>query len=145
MLAKLICTIWILIATLKCIPCAADIYVVASAALPLNQLSEQQVRKLFLGRLPLLPETQVEPEVFDLPAKHPLYEPFYSHISGMTAQKLKRYRAYYLFSGKGKVPTRIESREDLIERLENTDAGVGYTDVLDGNDKIKVLYKIKTR
>lgn len=145
MLIKSICASWIIIATLKTSPCMADIYVVASKAIPLNQLTEQQVRKLFLGRLPMLPGSQVEPEVFDLPSVHPLYEPFYSHISGMTAQKLKRYRAYYLFSGKGKLPTQLKTTQDVLKKIEEMDKGVGYIDQAVESDKIKVLYRIKTR
>lgn len=125
--------------------CMADIHIITNSHAPVDQLSEKEARKLFLGRLQLFPGTSIEPKIFDLPQEHPFFEPFYLQVTGMPLQKLKRYRAYYLFSGRGKVPSEKESLEQLIKAVAETPNGIGYTNKPIDNDKIKVLFSIEQK
>ena len=125
---------------------SADIVVVTNPENPVASLSSKEVRKLFLGRLHLYPGTEHEPLAIDQPQSSDAYREFYDVVIGISQPKLKRYRAYYLFSGKGKVPYMAESQEAVIESIQRSTFAIGYLVQPDKAllDKVKVLYRQST-
>ncbi|MAR92088.1 MAG: hypothetical protein CML06_14575 [Pseudomonadales bacterium] len=121
----------------------ADLYVITSRDNPVDTLSAQEVRKLFLGRLHLFPGTDLEPLPIDMPQQDPVYQDFYQDVVGISLPKLKRYRAQYLFSGKGKVPLEVETPLQLVGAIRQYPNAIGYVkdpqrEMLEG---VKILFR----
>ena len=125
---------------------SADIVVVTNQDNPVDSLSAKEVRKVFLGRLHLYPGTEHEPLPIDQPQSSDAYREFYDLVIGISQPKLKRYRAYYLFSGKGKVPYMAESQEAVIDSIQRSTFAIGYLVQPDKEllNKVKVLYRQST-
>ena len=125
---------------------SADIVVVTNQDNPVDSLSAKEVRKVFLGRLHLYPGTEHEPLTIDQPQSSDAYREFYDQVIGISQPKLKRYRAYYLFSGKGKVPYMAESQEAVIDSIQRSTFAIGYLVQPDKEllNKVKVLYRQST-
>lgn len=122
---------------------SADIVVVTNQDNPVDSLSAKEVRKVFLGRLHLYPGTEHEPLAIDQPQSSDAYREFYDVVVGISQPKLKRYRAYYLFSGKGKVPYMAESQAAVIDSIQRSTFAIGYLVQPEEEtlSKVKVLYR----
>ena len=106
----------------------ADLAIVVHPDNPISSLSDKDVQKIFLGRLRMFPETSMEPQTIDLPDDSALYSRFYARIAQMTPAKVRRYRAFYLFSGKGKVPQQANDQADVISKIRSDSRAIGYLD-----------------
>ncbi|MEE2731210.1 MAG: hypothetical protein VYA55_10335 [Pseudomonadota bacterium] len=126
--------------------CNADIVVIANLDNPVTSLSNKEVRRVFLGRLHLYPGTEHEPLAIDLPQGSDAYREFYDTVIGISQPKLKRYRAYYLFSGKGKIPFVVESAQAVIDSIVSSTYAIGYLVQPDEDqlNRVKVLYRQAT-
>ncbi|AUM11852.1 type 2 periplasmic-binding domain-containing protein [Ketobacter alkanivorans] len=120
----------------------ADIFVITNADNPVAQLSLKEVRKVFLGRLHLYPGTEHEPLAIDLPQTSHAYRHFYEKTVGISLPKLKRYRAYYLFSGKGKIPSEAPNSDAVVDAVKRSTYAIGYVETSAENlQGIKILYR----
>jgi len=122
----------------------ADLYVITNLENPVTQLSLKEVRKVFLGRLHLYPGTEHEPIAIDLPQTSQVYRRFYEKAVGISLPKLKRYRAYYLFSGKGKIPSEVPNSDAVVDAVKRSTYAIGYVETSEENlQGIKILYHLK--
>lgn len=126
---------------------SADIVIVTNPNNPVKQLSSKEVRKVFLGRLHLYPGTEHEPLAIDQPQTSELYRAFYEQLIGISLPKLKRYRAYYLFSGKGKIPSEVASQKAVVDAVIRSTYAIGYLQDPDAEtlQQVKVLYRSAAR
>ena len=129
----------LLLATLFTTPAVADIAIIAHPANPQSSLSEKEVQKIFLGRLRMFPDSNTETVTLDLPEESTLYSEFYEQIAKMNAAKVKRYRAYYLFSGKGRIPEQVDNQQAVIKKVMENPAAIGYVDTSEDLSQVKIL------
>lgn len=120
--------------------CVADIAVVVHPENSIDRLSKHQVKKLFLGRLRMLPGTGLEANVVDQSEQQPSFSVFYSKLIKMGPAKLKRYRAAYLFSGKGKLPQKLEDSVQVKVHVASNQSAIGYIDAELVDESVKVVY-----
>jgi ABC-type phosphate transport system substrate-binding protein len=118
---------------------SAELAVIVHPNNPLNSLSHKQVQRLFLGRMHMFPDSDVIVDSVDQKEESFVYQKFYQDVIRMSASKLKRYRAYYLFSGKGKLPapTNKKSVLDHVSKIENA---ISYVPMDQVNDSVKVVF-----
>ena len=121
----------------------ADIAVIVHPQNPLTHLSEDDLKKIFLGRLPLFPQTGQEIHPLDLPEEHATYADFYRRVLQLDGTKLKRYRAYYLFSGRGRLPAGANSVIEMIRKVSEDTAAIGYVDASLVTEQVKVLFLLE--
>ena len=118
----------------------AEMVVIVNPDNPVESLSKKDVQRLFLGRMHQFPDTNMKVESIDNSESSEEYERFYATVINMNKSKLKRYRAYYLFSGKGRLPTQIESTQKILKYISITKNAIAYTDESNINNKVKVVY-----
>ena len=126
-------------------PCSGltDTLIVTHDKNPIDSLTLKEVRKIFLGRLGMFPGTNNEPHPLDFPQDSSQFEQFYESVIGMPPAKIKRYRAYYLFSGKGKIPTEMPDINSILSALEKDHDAIAYLPATLENSNLKVLLRIK--
>lgn len=118
----------------------AEIVVVVHPDNPITSLTKKDVKRLFLGRMHNFPNSDIKVESIDHAEGSADYDKFYSSIINMNKSKLKRYRAYYLFSGKGRLPTQIKTVSKVLEYIAKTKNAIAYIDKKNITDRVKVVY-----
>lgn len=116
-----------------------DIAVIVNPKNPLAELSAAELKKIFLGRMPLYPNSNREIRAIDLPDENPLFGEFYRQVVDLDGVDLKRYRAYYLFSGRGRLPVVANTAEDVIQKVAEDQGAIGYIDGRDVTPDTRVL------
>ncbi|HEX4937779.1 MAG TPA: hypothetical protein VFX11_03835 [Candidatus Kapabacteria bacterium] len=124
-------------------PATADIAIITHPDNPVANLNQKEVQKIFLGRLRMYPESELETQAVDLPAEDPLFLRFYDTIARMNAAKIKRYRAYYLFSGKGRLPLVEPDEKHVMARVASDPSAIGYVDASLVTDQVRVVFVLK--
>ena len=120
--------------------CMADVAVIVHPESATNELTPRQVKKLFLGRMHMFPSTNIEAVPIDQKESQRTYSVFYSDLIGMTPVKLKRYRAAYLFSGKGRLPLEVDSDLQVRSYIAGNRSAIGYIDASLLDESVKVVY-----
>ncbi len=116
---------------------AADIVVIGSKDLAINSLTKEEVKNIFLGVTTKWPD------------KRKIY---FVTMKGSDAHKvfLKKYirkspsqfRAFWkkkLFTGKGKMPKMLNTEQEIVDYLAQTDGAIGYVSSATPMDNFKVI------
>ncbi len=130
----------ILISSLLAVNIQADIVVVVNPDNPIHSLSKKDIQRLFLGRLHKFPDSDMKVEPIDNSENSDDYDNFYSNVINMNKSKLKRYRAHYLFSGKGRLPTQIKSTQKIVKYVSTTKNAIAYMNRNQVTEKVRVVY-----
>ena len=117
----------------------SDVAVIVHPNNPISALSQKEIQRLFLGRMHMFPNSTTKVESVDQKEGSRVYQDFYRKVIKMSAAKLKRYRAYYLFSGKGKLPSATR-QPSVVDHVSTTENAISYVHVNDVNDRVKVVY-----
>lgn len=117
----------------------ADLAIIVHPDNPQQSINKHELRLIFLGRMPLFPASGEEIIAFDLPESNSGYETFYRNVVELEGTRLKRYRAYYLFSGRGKLPRPTDSDEAMLQHVADNPRAIGYVDSQLANEQVKVL------
>ena len=111
------------------LPVKADILVVTNAKNSLDVLTLQEVKKIFLGRMTRFPDSGKDITVLDLDDKQKLYDEFYNKVIRMDSNRLKRYRARFLFSGKGMLPEKASDQQAVLGIIQSKETAIGYIEL----------------
>lgn len=121
---------------------ADEILVIVNPENPIDALDQKQIQQLFLGRMSLFPNSEIKVSAVDQNESSQAYQRFYKNVMNINETKLKRYRAYYLFSGKGQVPKTMDSIEGLLQYVSKNQNAIAYINKQDLKDSVKVVYPI---
>ena len=130
--------VWALFATMA----SAELVVIVHPDNPVTKITQAQLKQIFLGRMPLFPDSKIEIVALDLPGNDPEFSEFYQKVVNLEAAKLKRYRAYYLFSGRGKLPKEMDSANAVVEEVLANQKAIGYIDQSHLKDNVRVVLTI---
>lgn len=135
-----LCVLSVLVSSMFIAELKAEIVVVVNLENPIQSISKKDIQRLFLGRMHNFPNSDMKVESIDNAEGSEDYNRFYSRIINMSKSKLKRYRAYYLFSGKGRLPTQIKNTEKIVKYISATKNAIAYIDKRHITDEVKVIY-----
>lgn len=124
-------------------PLLADIAVVVHPSNPLASLSEDDVRRIFMGRMRLFPDSGTSVEVVDQEESRPPFVGFYSAVARLTPAKLKRQRASYLFSGKGRLPATLQDDAAVLEFVASHPGAIGYVSQESIDTRVKSVLMVR--
>jgi ABC-type phosphate transport system substrate-binding protein len=120
--------------------CRADIYVVTHRDNPVQALSHDQLRDLYLARSQSLPNgegaTIYESGEADLRAR------FILSALSMRERQFDAYWARLVFAGRVLPLKTVDQESELMSHLSNNTHAIGYTDGLPESDSVKTLLVI---
>lgn len=119
----------------------ADIVVVANADVPVEELSWQDVKQIFLGRSHVYPDSRTAIKAYDYPEANDIYSAFYTQVVEIDLNRLKRYRARSLFSGQGRIPEKVKDKTEMLKYLKETPNAIGYIEGVFDMAGLKVVYQ----
>jgi ABC-type phosphate transport system substrate-binding protein len=123
----------------------AELAVIVNPQNPVEDLSAREVTKLFLGRLRMYPGTDLETEVIDQQEDQPAFRDFYQQLVRMNQSKLMRYRASYLFSGQGNLPTEVSDDAEVKRYVASHINAIGYIDISAVDDSVRVVHSVSSK
>lgn len=122
----------------------AEIVVIVNPQNPLTALEEEDVRRIYLGRTRMFPGSTQGIETLDLPETEERFAAFYQSLTHLTPAKLKRQRASYLFSGKGRLPLVLPDESAVKQHVASSPAAIGYVQADQVDASVKVVATVKT-
>jgi len=115
----------------------ADMHAVISNK-NMKDLSEVQIKAIFLKKLVFVKDMKAIP--INLEARNPLRSKFESHIIHMSFSRLKSYWTKQHYLGH-RPPINMKSQESIKSFVKKVDGAVGYIDMANVDDSVKVIYK----
>lgn len=106
----------------------AQLVVVANQDAPVAALSMDEVRQIFLGRLQLFPASNTSIQVIDQSESSPVFAKFYEQVARKSAMQITRYRAGFLFGGRGRLPKVVKGDLAVLGALNKQVAAIGYVE-----------------
>lgn len=124
-----------------CNGCWADVAVIAHPSFSSDLLSVAEVQRYYLKRKLLSPQGDLV-LAGALPAHSPATATFNRSILEMDENRLLAYWAQKVFSGNAKPPRVLEDAEALKYWVSTTPNALGYIDIMDVDDCVKVLLTV---
>lgn len=119
-------------------PVRAELYVVMGTNSPLVQLTLQQIKNLFLGRLISLPNGGTALPI-DQPEGSPLREAFYQQVANLSAAQAKAHWARLYFTGRGNPPREGSDSKEIKLWLNRTPNTISYIEKSALDNSVRVL------
>lgn len=121
--------------------CFADFVVIVNANSDIESLDATAVRRIFLGKEKLYPNTNEKIKVLDQDRNRKIYQTFYKDFIGFRLKQLRRYRAANLFSGKS-LPPIIKPDDDAVKAFVQAEpAAIGYINSNLLDDSVRVVHQ----
>ncbi len=111
-------------------PLAGAVDLIANKSVPYDTLSLSSVRSIFSMRTSSWPDG-VSIHVFVFGDKSAEHSEFSKEILGVFPHQLRRAWNRQIFTGTGQAPTKVESEQEMIERVSQTPGAIGY--ISEGN------------
>lgn len=119
----------------------ADLAIIAHPDYEGGELSEDIVKKLFLGEERSFPSGHMA-----APANHAAGSPdrkhFFEYVLGMGESRHKRYWNRKTSTGKKGAPVELNSYEEVLGWVSKTPLGIAYIDKNQVDDSVKVLLTV---
>ncbi|MGI4860656.1 MAG: phosphate ABC transporter substrate-binding protein [Janthinobacterium lividum] len=119
----------------------ADVVVVVSASSAINNLSEQDVAAIFLGRCSDVGGAILVP--IDQPEDSVQRHDFYQRLTGKSAAQLKAYWSRIIFTGAGQPPREVAGDAATKLALAKDKAAIGYMDASSLDAHLKVVLVLR--
>lgn len=120
----------------------ADIAIVVNAESEIDELSERQVRDLFMGRYSAFPNGAAALPI-DQPVRSELRQRFYRTLTGKTVSQINAYWAKLIFSGRASPPRIARSAEAVAEMVAQNKSTIAYMPVDSVQQSARVVFIIK--
>ena len=119
---------------------AGDVVVIVNPNSSISQMSEDQAKRLFLGKTRSFPDG-APALVVDQTEGSSDRAQFYNHFIGKTESQLKSYWAQLIFSGKGTPPKTVGDASDVRAIVAKNPSAIGYIErkLVDGSVKTVAL------
>ena len=117
----------------------SDVVIIVNHDNPTTQLTKEDVKDIFLGRMTRFPNTNLAVYPAEISETNQEKKIFYKSIANKSITKINRYWARYLFTGKISPPKRLSSYQEIINLVSSNRSGISYIDSKDILPSIKVV------
>ncbi len=118
---------------------ASELVVVVSARTTVDQLSQEDVINIFMGRYRRLPGGAAAFPI-DQSADDGIKANFYRRLVNKNLDDINAYWARLVFSGKAAPPLKTASQADVIKLLSSTPGAIAYLDRGQVDGRFKVVF-----
>ncbi len=128
----------VVIGLLLVVPRAGAVEVIAHRGVPVQSLSQSQVRAMFGMRQPKWPDGNPV-KVFVLADLNALHSAFCKEKLNIYPYQLRQSWDRLVYSGIGQAPIEVTSEEEMIARVAATPGAIGYVRKAINNDSIVTI------
>lgn len=116
---------------------AEEVYIICNKDVPLEKLSREDVKKIFLG-LKTEWNSQLGAKFALLTDDSPIHKQFLKTYINKSVAQFTTYWKQRLFMGAGSLPRPHQSETDIIEYVANTKGAIGYASG-SSNPSVKII------
>ncbi|VWX32939.1 conserved hypothetical protein [Limnobacter sp. 130] len=121
---------------------SAEVYVVSSATLPINEIAIRELRSIYKGRLSQVNGYRLTP--LNLAPGTNDRDAFLERIMELNELDYTGYWHVRRYTGQGTPPTEVDTKEELFTTLKEQPGGIGYLWMPNGSkpklpDGLKVI------
>lgn len=117
----------------------STLLVIVNANNPVSAVSKVALIDLFMGKYVAFPND--EPAV-PLDLESPWREAFYRGLTGRPISQINAYWARLRFTGRASPPEQLGSPEQVVHRVSQQEAAIGYVPAMELPDSVKVVFEI---
>lgn len=122
-------------------PGYADVAIISHPSLPLKTLTIDEAQRLFLKRKTRI-ESGIALDIRVLPASSRASKTINQKVLGMTESRVLAYWAKNIFTGQARPPQEMRTEEELKRWIARTPNALGYIDIMNVDDQVKVLLTV---
>jgi ABC-type phosphate transport system substrate-binding protein len=117
----------------------AQVTVIANAEVPVDSIGRGLLLELYTGDVERW-QNQTPVIVIDLTTKGPVRDSFYAYL-GKTSSRMRSIWLKRKLTGEGELPESIDSEEDLIDRVAQTEGAIGFVSagLAERHPEVKIL------
>jgi ABC-type phosphate transport system substrate-binding protein len=119
----------------------AQVVVVVSPQSPVDQLSQDQVTNIFLGKTTRMPDGELVVPV-DQDEAAAIRNEFYIKLANKTPAQLKAYWSKLIFTGRGRPPKEMANSREVKHAIINRPETIGYIAAGEVDGTVKVIFTI---
>ena len=112
--------------------------IIVNQSVPVGSYSLKDVRAIFSMQQRFWPNGE-QIKVFTLSDGNPVHKDFVKNNLRMFPHQLRRGWDRMVFSGTGNAPIKLDSEQDMIDRLIHTPYSIGYLNSRPENEKIRLF------
>ncbi|MBU0990977.1 MAG: substrate-binding domain-containing protein [Proteobacteria bacterium] len=133
-----ILTVAVLVFTfLDQVSAAEDIYFICNKNIPVNTLSRNDIKNIFIGKKTTWDNQQKI--TFVVLKTENVYKEFLLEYLRKNKQQYELYWRQMIFTGEGFFPKFIDSEDKLIKFVAETDGAIGFLSHETDNDTVKII------
>ncbi len=121
--------------------CAEPLVVIVHPDNPNTSISKRALVDLYLGRYVAFPNGDIA-QPFDLGKETNRRKVFYESLTGRSISQINAYWSRIRFTGRSKMPTQLESNDEVIQAVLSNPNAIGYVSKSALTDKVKVIYEV---
>jgi ABC-type phosphate transport system substrate-binding protein len=118
------------------------VQVIVNSSVAKSQVSVEQIRRIFSMRQTAWADKQ-SITVFVLVNKHKTHQTFSTKILGLFPYQLERVWNKLVYSGLGEEPIKVNSEQEMLDRVNNQPGSIGYVMNKTEFDNVKVINVIR--
>ncbi|OQX09777.1 MAG: hypothetical protein BWK80_46495 [Desulfobacteraceae bacterium IS3] len=115
---------------------AEDVLIIANKDVPVDSLSKNEIRGIFLGEKI---KWDNDSKITFVILKTEVHDLFLKEYLGNTAAQYQNYWKKMVFTGKSKSPKSFKDAESLMDYVAETGGAVAYLPASAYNDKVKII------
>jgi ABC-type phosphate transport system substrate-binding protein len=120
----------------------STILVVVNPSVESKDISVEQIRRIFSMRQITWPNDQVI-TVYVLSNQHQTHKNFSTKVLGMFPYQLDRIWNKMVYSGLGGEPIKVQSEQEMLERVSQKPGSIGYVMNQVTNDNVNIIKVLK--
>ena len=121
---------------------APVVSVIANTSVSSQEISVDQIRRIFSMRQTVWPNNQ-QITVFVLTNQHDTHKTFSTKVLGMFPYQLDRIWNKLVYSGLGEEPIKVQTEQEMIERISQQPGAIGYVMGQVNIDTVKIIEVVK--
>lgn len=118
------------------------VQVVVHASNDTENIRVEQIRRIFSMRQTVWSKGQAI-TVYVLPNEHQIHQLFSTQVLGMFPYQLNRIWNKLVYSGLGEEPIKVQSEQEMLERVSQTPGAIGYVMQSNNLDNVYVINVLK--
>ena len=119
---------------------ATDVVLIANENIPVQELSRNEVKNIFLSKIKTVENIRVRPVVMQ---KNELTDQFLKDAVGKTFSQFSNYYKKMIFTGRGRPPKRAASEADMLIYVSSTSGAIGYISRDLATDSVRIIQVIQ--
>lgn len=118
----------------------SDVVVIVSAESPLTKLSNDQINRIFLGKVDTYPDKRAATPI-DQPEGREIRDEFYDKVVRKAPSQVSAYWARVIFTGDGRPPKLVDGDIAVRQAVAADPSAIGYIDKSKVDRSVRVIQR----